>query len=169
MAIPALILINAAGKFRSRPPPALTQPRRRVPLGQGPPGDALGSGGAQDLVIDVGNVPAVGHRVAGGLQPAYEDVEADRRAKVPKMRRPLDGRAAHVDGCPPGHDGLKVANLPSCGIVQAERHPAEATGSELAPLCQRHSSLSPEIVPIKDQRRYRGHRVIRKIRANQPS
>jgi hypothetical protein len=55
----------------------------RVPLGQRPPGSALGGGGAQDLVIDVGDVPAVGHREPGGLQPAHQEVKADRRAEMP--------------------------------------------------------------------------------------
>ena len=96
----------------------------RVPLGQRPPGNALGGGGAQDLVIDVGDVPAVGHRVAGGLQPAHQDVEADRRAQMPQMRRPLDRSAAHVDARPPRRNRLELANCPRYGVVQAERHPA---------------------------------------------
>jgi hypothetical protein len=90
-----------------------------VALGHGPPRAAFFGGRSQDLVVDVGDVPAERDLQAAHPEPADEDVKADPGADVPDVRRCLNGRATQVQTGLARSDGKEVAHGARRGVVQA--------------------------------------------------
>ncbi len=103
--------------------------RALVALRHGPPGDAFGGRDTEDLVVDVGDVPAERDLVAAGLQPADQDVEAHPGPDVPDVRRGLHGGATQVQRCLPRLDRGELALGARCCVIEAERHAAKATAA----------------------------------------
>ena len=96
--------------------------RALVTLGDDPGGDALAGRGAQDLVLDVGDVPAEGHPVAAGLQPPDQHVEAHRRPQVADVRRRLHRGAAQVHRHLARRDRHELAHRAGGGVVKLQSH-----------------------------------------------
>ena len=111
-----------------------------VLLGHRPPRDALLLGGADDLVVDVGDVAAERDLIPAGGQPAPQDVEADPGPDVTDVRGSLDCGAAEVQRGLPGHDRVEVAYLARGGVVEAERHAAQAIRSAAEPIRDKRQS-----------------------------
>ena len=107
--------------------------RPLVALGHGPPGMLLGGGDPQDLVVDIGDVPAERDLVTARLQPADEDVEVDAGPDVPDVRRRLHRGATQVYRHCPGVNRGEVTHR-TCGcVMEAERHPARLPGAAARP------------------------------------
>ena len=87
-------------------------------------GTLLGRGDPEDLVVDVGDVPAERDLVTAGPQPAGEDVEDHARPDVPDVRRRLHGGAAQVQRRLTGRHRREVAHGARSSVVKAERHGA---------------------------------------------
>ena len=96
--------------------------RALVALGDDPGGDALAGRGAQDLVLDVGDVPAEGHPVAAGLEPPDQHVEAHGRPQVADVRRRLHRGAAQVDRHLPRHERHELPHRARGGVVKLQGH-----------------------------------------------
>ena len=97
-----LHLVDELGRVRHLVGPQHVEPVELLPvdvlvgareLGLG--GPALGGAG-DDLVLDVGDVADVRHRVAPPAQVAADRVERDRGAAVTEVRHVVRRRAAHV-------------------------------------------------------------------------
>jgi hypothetical protein len=102
--------------------------RALVAFGDDPRRDALGLRDAQDLVVDVGDVPAEGDPVAAGLQPADQHVEADGRTQVADVRRRLHGGAAQVHRHLARRDRRELPHGARGGVMKLERHAVKAKG-----------------------------------------
>ena len=102
--------------------------RALVALRHQPPGHSLGGGDTNDLVVDVGDVPAERGLVPGCPQPADEDVENNAGPDVPDVWRCLHCGAAQVQPGLPGRNRGELAHLARGGVVEAERHAAKGTG-----------------------------------------
>ncbi len=98
--------------------------RPLVPLGHLPPGHALAVRHPDDLVVDVGDVPAEGDLVPAGPQPAGEQVEDHARPDVADVRGRLHGGAAQVQRRLSRGQRDEVAHGAGSGVVEAERHAA---------------------------------------------
>ena len=107
--------------------------RPLVALGDRPPGELLRGGDPQDLVVDVGDVPAERDLVAAGLQPADEDVEVDAGPDVPDVRRRLHGGTAQVYRHRPGADRGELTHRARGCVMEAERHPVRLPGTAAHP------------------------------------
>ena len=108
----------------------------------GPPRDAVLGGLGEDLVVDVGDVPDVGHVEAAGRQPAAQHVEGQRGADVADVRRSLHGEPADVDRRPTGTQGREVADRTGGRVVQAEAHWRESTERAVRPVRPRGTAPS---------------------------
>ncbi len=102
--------------------------RALVALGYGPPRNALGAGGPEDLVVDVGHVPDERHLVPARGQPPDQDVEVDAGPDVADVRGCLNGRPAQVHRRPPRRERGERAYLARCSVVEADRHGARLPG-----------------------------------------
>src|SRR5215469_648513 len=102
--------------------------RPLIALRDRPPGAAFSLGGAQDLVVDVGDVAAERDLIAAHLEPADKNVEADTRADMPDVRWCLHRRAAQVEAGLARDKGHELAHGAGRGVVEAERHLSKATG-----------------------------------------
>ena len=102
--------------------------RALVPFGHDPGRDALAFGGAQDLVLDVGDVAAEGDPVSAGLEPADQDVEAHRRPQVADVRRRLHRGAAQIHRRLPRRDRRELAHCAGGGVMKVQRHAVKAKG-----------------------------------------
>ena len=101
--------------------------RPLVALCHGPPRDALVGGHPDDLVVDVGDVPAERDLVAARLQPADQDVEIHPGPDVPDVRWCLHRGATQVQRSLPRLDRGELALGARCCVMEAERHAAKAT------------------------------------------
>src|SRR5262249_41342644 len=104
--------------------------RALVALRHGPPVGALGTRDLEDLVVDVGDVPAERGLVAARLQPADQDVKAHPGPDVPDVRRGLHRGATQVQRCLPRLHRGELALGAGCCVIEAERHAAKATAGQ---------------------------------------
>ena len=102
--------------------------RPLVALGDDPGRDALAGRGAQDLVLDVGDVAAEGHPVTAGLQPPDHDVEAHGRPQVADVRRRLHRGAAQVHRHLTRRERRELAHRARGGVVKLQGHGVQAKG-----------------------------------------
>ena len=194
VAIPALILINAAGKFRSRPPPALTQPRRRVPLGQGK-APRPGHGFQIDLVLVLYSVLAAALLVAivacvilimrrARRGPAWEDFGdlADDEAQEQLREAVRSGQAAlhEIDDARLAIIACYVAMEQSLAKAGAARAAAETPdelldraataglvhGAEAARLTTLFYEARYSTHPLPDERRDEARRALEVLAAS---
>ena len=83
--------------------------------------DTLGNCSVDDLVVDVGDIPNVGHVVSRPLEVSTDHIEDHRGTAVTEVRIRLDRRPTHVHSDLAGIAGLKLLELPSERVVDLHR------------------------------------------------
>ncbi len=116
------------GRVGAAQRPVRVLERVLVALRDAPRLHALFQGAVDDLVVDVGDVPAERDLVAAVLEPAARDVEGDAGPDVADVRGSLHGRAAEVDRRFAWRDGYELARGTRGGVIQAQGHPPRIPG-----------------------------------------
>ncbi len=83
-------------------------------------GLAILVGAFDDLVVNVGDIPDIGHIVAGGLEPTVNHVENHHHARVAKVTVVIDRHAADVHADLVGFDGCEYLLFALEGVVDLE-------------------------------------------------
>ena len=87
-----------------------------------------GRGVREHLVVDVGDVAHERDTCVAVLQPAPQQVEAQRRPHVPDVRAGLHGGSAHVDRHVRLVERDEVAQFLRARVVEADRHRSSLPG-----------------------------------------
>src|SRR5690606_35672465 len=88
-----------------------------VALGDDEPGHAFLGGHANDLVVDVGDVPAEPHVISEVRQPAPKHVEINARPDMSDVWRSLHGGTAQVYRHSAWFDRYEFADRTRAGVV----------------------------------------------------